>query len=240
AGGKWFLYYTAPKKGTAGCAGGNGNGHRCIGRAVADRPAGPYTGGREVACPAGGRWAIDPEVLTTPGHGLVMVYRDDAVTTGAETGISVVQLDANGFGKWSTRQTLLTSRDITWDTAGDASGTHIVENPSLIRVGGRWKLLWSGNKWDTRRYATGLADCGESVMSGRCTPTHVGRPWLGFVGAGDIDPVHGLPANHKGPGGMSAFRDNAGRARVVWHWYDVDTGARRAKTGTLSGSMLVS
>lgn len=240
ASGKWFMYYTASRSGTSGCAGGSGNGHKCIGRAVADNPAGPFTGGREVACPAGGRWALDPDAVVTPSYGLVMVYRDDAVTSGAETGISVVQMDADGFAKWSTRVTLLKSTDITWDTAGDSSGTHIVENPSLVRVGGTWRLFFSGNKWDTRRYAVGLANCGESVMVGACTPTHTGRPWFGYVGTGDIDPVHQLPGNHTGPGGLAAFTDNAGNPRVVWHWYNTSTGVRPAMTGLLSGSLLVS
>lgn len=237
--GKWRIYYTATKAGTASCADPNSNGQKCIGTATSKGGlAGPYTVNRRGwACPAKGRWAIDPDAFVSGGR-LYVVYRDDAVTSGAETGISVVRTDSNGNAVWSTRQTLLTSTQISWDTRGSSAGTRIVENPSLIKAGETWRLFFSGNKFASKRYAVGLASCGSKLMDNRCTPTHVNRPWFGYTGAGGIDPIHGLPGNHPGPGGLSVFRNSNGTAKVVWHWW-ADPG-RPALSGTMGSALTVS
>lgn len=225
-GDRYFMYYTATRK---------GSGQKCIGRAVSDSAVGPFTDGKEWACPPAGRWAIDANPFVAGGQ-LYVAYRDDAVARGAETGLSVVRVGPNGFADWSTRRTLLTSTDIRWDTAGTSGGTHVVENPSMFRSNGQWYVAYSGNNWDSRRYATGIARCGaDPLPSKRCTPIGQGveRPYFGYQGAGDINPVKGLPANHTGPGGMDVFQTPSGDNRVVWHWWN---GKRYVKTGQLTAA----
>lgn len=82
---KYFLYYAAQKT----------PGQWCIGLATSTSPLGPFTSQREFACPSGGRWAIDPDVLVD-SKGVFVAYRDDAIAIGNQTGISSVQVDANG------------------------------------------------------------------------------------------------------------------------------------------------
>lgn len=213
-GGRFFMFYTASRK---------GSGQKCIGRAIAASAHGPFQNQGEWACPDAGRWALDANPFVAGGN-LYVTYRDDAIAGGAETGISTVRTDSEGRAIWSTRRDLLKSTDITWDTAKTSGGTHVVENPSMWKAGdGEWYLMYSGNNWDSARYATGIANCGTSPLPGsRCTPIRdgVARPFFGFTGAAGLDPIRGLPGDHPGPGGMDVFAAADGTFRVVWHWWD--------------------
>lgn len=224
-GDRYFMFYTASRK---------GSGQKCIGRAVATSARGPFRNAGEWACPPGGRWAIDANPFVGGGF-LYVTYRDDAITAGAETGISTVRTDGEGRAVWRTRRDALKSTDITWDTRKSDSGTHVVENPSMWRMpDGHWYLMYSGNNWDSARYSTGIADCGTSPLPGsRCRPIRRGveRPYFGFTGTAGLGPYRGLPQNHRGPGGMDVFRAANGSPRVVWHWWD--GGPRYPMTGAL-------
>ncbi|MBB5800309.1 hypothetical protein F4560_000077 [Saccharothrix ecbatanensis] len=231
---RYFMYYTASKRGT---------GQKCIGRAVSDGARGPFTNAGGWACPPDGRWALDANPFVADGR-LHVAYRDDAIAAGAETGISVVATDANGWAVWSTRRDALKSTDITWDTAGTSGGTHVVENPSMFRAAdGLWYLAYSGNNWDSARYSTGIARCGGPLPGSRCTPLQNGveRPYFGFTGTGGLNPYRGLPGNHRGPGGMDVFTAADGSHRVVYHWWN--GSSRFPITGVLgrdAGGFLVS
>ncbi|MGC4893685.1 family 43 glycosylhydrolase [Micromonospora sp. DT31] len=235
-GDRFFMFYTATRK---------GSGQKCIGRAIATSARGPFQNQGEWACPDAGRWAIDANPFTAGGN-LYVTYRDDAIASGAETGISTVRTDAEGRAIWSTRRDMLKSTDITWDTAKtNGDGTHVVENPSMFKAADdRWYLMYSGNNWDSARYATGIADCGTTPLPGsRCKPIRDGasRPFFGFTGAAGLNPIRGLPGDHQGPGGMDVFQAADGTARVVWHWWDGTS--RFPMTGVLtrpSGGFLVS
>lgn len=225
AGDRYIMYYTASRK---------GSGQKCIGRAISGGARGPFRDAGEWACPPAGRWAIDPNPFMA-GGALHVTYRDDAIAAGPETGISTVRTDGEGRAIWDTRRDVLLSTDITWDTAKTDGGTHVVENPSMWRMpGGHWYLSYSGNNWDSPRYATGIADCGTTPLPGsRCRPISQGarRPYFGFTGAGGIGPFRGLPGDHPGPGGMDVFNAADGSPRVVWHWWD--RTARHPMTGVL-------
>lgn len=224
-GDRYFMFYTASRK---------GSGQKCIGRAVSGSARGPFRNAGEWACPPHGRWAIDANPFVGGGS-LYVTYRDDAIAAGAETGISTVRTDDAGRAVWSTRRDVLKSTDITWDTRGTSGGTHVVENPSMWRrANGTWYLMYSGNNWDSARYATGIAECGTTPLpSSRCRPLRRGaaRPYFGYTGSGGLDPYRGLPGNHRGPGGMDVFAVPDGTLRVVWHWWD--GGPRYPMNGAL-------
>ncbi|WP_419998664.1 family 43 glycosylhydrolase [Streptomyces boninensis] len=228
-GDRYVMYYTATKKGTGS------PGHKCIGRAVSDSARGPFKDAGEWACPPGGRWAIDPNPFVSGGT-LYVTYRDDAIASGPETGISTVRTDGEGRAIWDTRRDALKSTDITWDEKNISGSTHVVENPSMWKgTNGRWYLAYAGNNWDSDRYATGIADCGTApIPASRCKPISEGvaRPYFGYTGATGLNPVKGLPANHRGPGGMDVFSAADGSPRVVWHWWDGKT--RFPMTGVLA------
>lgn len=234
-GGRFILFYAATKKGTSTAA--NPEGQKCIGKAFADGARGPFVDAGEFACPPNGRWALDPDAFVDGGQ-LYVVYRDDNVNSFPQTGISVVAADKNGAANWATRRTLLFSTDLSWESVSSAHNT--IENPSMMKIGdGHWYLFFSGNDWNTRRYATGIADCGTSPLpAARCSQTQgTGHSYFGYQPSA-TSPEKGLPYNKMGPGGMSLFRTFGGKARVIWHFIDKESDApsRHAIVGELSFS----
>ncbi|MBE1573490.1 family 43 glycosylhydrolase [Amycolatopsis roodepoortensis] len=214
----YFMYYTASKR---------GSGQKCLGRAVSGSARGPFTNPVEWACPGSGRWAIDANPFVS-GSSMYVAYRDDAITSYPETGISIVRTHSNGMADWDTRRDALKSTDIGWETIRMSGGTHVVENPSMFKsADGYWYLAYSGNNWDSARYATGIARCGTGPLpSTRCTPRQNGgeRPYFGYTGTGGLNPYRGLPGNHPGPGGMDFFQAANGQYHAVYHWWN---GSRR-------------
>lgn len=223
-GGRFILFYAASKKGTLSAA--NPEGQKCIGKAFSASARGPFVDAGEFACPPDGRWALDPDAFVDGGQ-LYVVYRDDYVTYGAQTGISVVAADSNGSANWATRKTLLLSSDMSWESIGSPANT--IENPSMMKISnGRWYLFFSANDWNSRRYATGIADCGTSPLpAARCSQTQgTSHSYFGYLPS-VTTPERGLPYNKMGPGGMSLFRTFGGQARVVWHYIDDESVSPR-------------
>ncbi|MFC7621665.1 family 43 glycosylhydrolase [Microlunatus sp. GCM10028923] len=225
--GTYFMYYTATKK---------DSGQKCIGLATSGGAKSPFTVRGEWACPAGGRWAIDADPFVAGGK-LYVVYRDDAITTWPDTGISVVQVGSDGFALWNTRRDLMKSTDLNWESTNMSGETRVIENPSIFVGGeGHYYLTFSGNNWRSARYSTGIADCGTSPLpSSRCRLLQDGanQPYFGYTGAGGLGPYRGLPGNHAGPGGMDVFYTSGNRRCVVWHWYDTAADRRHPIIGEL-------
>jgi len=224
-GGRYILYYSAQKP----------SGQWCLGKAESVNPLGPFTGQSEVACPGGGRWAIDPDPYVYNGV-LYMSYRDDGISFGNQSGISTVQMASNGFAIWSTRRSMLLSSDVTW-AYSTRTGVNVVENPTLTVQGGRFYLFFSGNDWQSRLYATGIADCGPVLLSGgRCTPlVDRNRPYFAYNGpGGHSNPVATISPNLAGPGGMAIFKANNGTAKVVYHHFNTGNNLRYALMGQLA------
>lgn len=219
-GGRFILFYAASRKGSLSPQ--HPEGQKCIGKAYAASARGPFVDAGEFACPPNGRWALDPDAFVDNGQ-LYVVYRDDNVNGFPETGISVVAADKNGVANWATRRTLLYSTDLSWESVGSAART--IENPSMMKISnGRWYLFFSGNDWNSRRYATGIADCGTSPLpAARCSQTQGSdHSYFGYQPSATA-PERGLPLNKMGPGGMSLFRTFGGQARVVWHYIDSES-----------------
>lgn len=225
-GGRYLMYYTASAKGAAK--------HKCIGRAVSASAYGPFKDDGRFVCPKQA-WAIDANPFVSAGT-LFVTYRDDSVVGRGESGISTVQTDANGRGLAKTRRVMLKSTDITWDTKGTSGGSHIIENPSMFNVGGRWYLMWSGNQWQSARYSTGIADCGPTPLPRGCRPMRKGamRPYFGFTGKPGIGPLRGLPGNFPGAAGMDVFQAADGSYQVSWAWFSRPNQQRYPLGGTLS------
>ena len=80
----------------------------------------------------------------------------------------------------------------------------VVEAPSMVVDGaGAW-LFFSGNDWNGRRYATGVAHC-----DGPLGPCDTGSS-VALLGSHDA---------LAGPGGASVFVDASGQRRVAFHAY---------------------
>lgn len=228
--GKYYMFYTASQKGTA--ADPQERGRKCIGVATSTSARGSFRArSTPMFCRKGG-WAIDAEAFVGRSNGnLYVTFRDDAATSGRETAISVVRLDTS-VRKVVKRKRLLTSKAISWE-GNTRQGTHIIENPSMIRAGdGTWWLFYSGNSWQTKKYATGIAKCGKDPISS-CRPfPGKDRPYFGYVGDGGLSgphkPIAKLPRNQKAPGGMSVFRARGhGGMRAVWNYKTFTKHSRR-------------
>lgn len=226
--GTYLMYYTTSRKGSK---------QKCIGLARSGNASGPFKdgGARPWACPSSGRWVIDANPYVAGGK-LYVAYRDDQVTRGIESAVSVVGAGKNGWADkgFSSRRTAITSMDIAWDSAKNKGHNHIVENPSMFKVGESWYLAYSANAWDSARYATGVAKCGKKpIPRSRCTPMRNGvkRPYFGFTGKAGLGPWRGLPGNRTGPGGMDVFQARDGSHRAVYHWFRRSDGSRYPVTG---------
>lgn len=182
---------------------------------LSSSPAGPFADAGEFACPGNGKWAIDPDVFIDQTGIPWVVYRDDNAADAGGSAISIVRVDGNGSAIWSSRKTLLKSSQVAWEHIRSAG--YIIENPSMGYVSGSYYLFYSGNDWNSARYATGILKCSYSGW----TCGHFGsstRPYFGYVGSAGISPLYGLPYNAAGPGGMSIFKASNGAPLVTWHF----------------------
>jgi arabinan endo-1,5-alpha-L-arabinosidase len=224
----WLMFYAARNKHLPQ--------EMCIGVATSTTATGPYRNGREVLCRPGDYWSIDPNPVVFQGK-VYLVFRDDYAAPNRQGAISIVRTTPSGVPVAGTRHTLLTNAAVTWESVA-AGGEHVIENPTLFRAaGGDWMLMFSGNKWATKNYATGIADCGADLLPlpgprskrtvPRCTVAHPDRPYFGYSGAA-VAPIHTLPFDHPGPGGMDVY-DSPQGPRVVWHWW------RKVPTDTTGG-----
>jgi hypothetical protein len=106
---------------------------------------------------------------------------------------------------------------------------NVVENPSMVRHGGRYYLFYSGNEWASADYGTGYALC-ESV-TGPCTKPRTTPLMASSAALGKI-----------GTGGASAFLDADGALRLAYHHWSKTayTGypddQRRMAVTTVSGA----
>jgi arabinan endo-1,5-alpha-L-arabinosidase len=213
--GRYVMYYTSQKAGT---------GQQCVGLAFSNVIGGPYTGGTEWACGPNGRWALDPQPFQSGGNTYV-AYRDDAIASGNNTGISIVQVDNNGAAIWSTRKNALLSTDVSWATItnGPDTGKNIVENPAVVHGQGGDAglfLLFSGNDYRQAAYATGLAACANNPLpASRCKVfPSTDHPYWGYPVAGSHSPIYQLPGNHTGAAAMSVYKAGSGSERADWAW----------------------
>ncbi len=179
--GRFVLAYSVPRA---------SDGRRCISLARASHPLGPFVdrSTRPLTC-LGGRGAIDPQVFRDRGA-VWLLYKVE----GSPDRLMARRMtaSASGFGPRSRNYPLLAPRT-KWEGS-------IVENPAMIRSGGRLYLFYSANGFASARYATGYAECravtGPCVRRGRLLAT---GPHLA------------------GPGGATPFLDRSGRLRLAYH-----------------------
>ena len=79
----------------------------------------------------------------------------------------------------------------------------LIENPALVRLDGRYALLYSGGRWESDGYATGYALCDTPV--GPCTKVTTEQP------------LHASDGVVAGPGGATVVTGPAGDMWLVHH-----------------------
>jgi Glycosyl hydrolases family 43 len=187
SGTRYIAYYTVQN--------GRG-GPQCISRAVATSPEGQFVDDTQdpMICPRRAD-AIDPSPFVDTDGAAYLLWR------GAN-GISSQRLAADGLSLEGDEHKLA-DVDQPWEGK-------IVEGPSMVRVGGRYYLFYSGNDWGTRSYAVGYAVC-----PGPTGPCAKPSPAVAFAANGSIG----------GPGGQEFFADASGQLWMAYHaWTEPNVG----------------
>ena len=190
--GTFVMYYATPAP-----APGNGQPRRqCISRAVADAPAGPFTddSSQPFICPLSQGGAIDPSIFVE-GTTTYLLWKADGNCCGLPTTIYSQPLTADGLATAGPAAPMITD-DQPWEG-------HVVEGPSMVRVGSTYDLFYSANDWDSSHYSVGIALC-RSVQ-GPCTKP-LDHAWMTSA------------QHYSGPGGQEFF-PYAGDVWMVHHGF---------------------
>lgn len=178
-----------------------GSSQQCLLVATSSSPLGPFVAERRpLEHPPGGTWAIDPSAHRDAAGDLWLTWKTD-LDRGAVCLLMARRLADDGcsFARHGAPVELLRS-GARWEGG-------VVEAPCLMVLGGTTWLFYSGNSWESDRYAIGLAAC-PSGPSGPAVKLSVEMPWLASGPGGS------------GPGGQEPFTDHAGRPGLVFHAWE--------------------
>ena len=196
--GAYVLYYTAP------------SGTQCIGRAVADRPLGPFVDRwhAPLVCQKADGGSIDPDPFRDSDGSLYLYWKNDGNSIGKRTTIWVQRLSHDGTQLLGKPRSTGETNDQVWEAS-------VVEGPTMWKHDGRYYLFYSGGNYGDDSYAVGYATCKTAL--GPCTDA-------------PENPILHTACRAHGPGHNSlievggqtwivyhAWRPNhRGNARVLW------------------------
>lgn len=183
--GQYVLYYAGLD---------NASNKMCVSRAVSSSPAGPFTDDSTgpFVCPLDEGGAIDPAVVVDDGKPYLL-YKNDGNCCGITTTLWSVPLSSDGLSLDGSPTKLL-SDDQKWEGGN-------TEAPSMVAVGDKYLLFYSGNDWSTANYAIGYGVCDS--ITGPCRKPE-DDAWMTSTG------------DAKGPGGQEFFEaDN--QVWMVYH-----------------------
>jgi GH43 family beta-xylosidase len=187
-GSTYVLYFTALVKGSSPPM-------QCVGASTGKTPTGPFIPkSKRFICQVRQGGTIDPRVFTDTDGTRWMLFKSDQNIGGANTPTKMwsQRLTSDGLGLLG-RPSELMGPDEPWQ------GT-IVEAPDMVKVGGTYWVAYSGNWFNQRAYAIGMARC--NGPAGPCA---------------DVSSVPLLASNAQGagPGEASLYQDRSG----VWLLY---------------------
>jgi beta-xylosidase len=196
-GANYVMYYSAEVR-------GSGGGELCISAATAAEPQGPYTdtSSAPLVCQSSLGGSIDPSAFVDANGVAYLEWKSNG-TKNQLPRIWSERLAPTGTALTGDGPISLLTADLGW-----AGG--VVEAPDLVLTGGRYLLFYSGNDWNTSRYAVGVASCSGPL--GPCV-----EPWTQPILSSDADEV--------GPGGESVFTDPSGSPWIAFHaWLPTQVG----------------
>jgi uncharacterized membrane-anchored protein YhcB (DUF1043 family) len=176
------LYYTVRQAST---------GNQCISVAVSAAPGGPFLDGSSGPLECGASGAIDPSPFVDANGNAFLLYKTERPSRLWSRPLAADGRSFTGPAK------LLLAPSQPWE-AGN------VEAPSMLRQGGFYWLFYSGNDWNGRLYAEGIARC--LGPSGPCA-------------ADPANPILTSKGNAAGPGGGEVFTDPTGAWWLAYHAY---------------------
>jgi beta-xylosidase len=195
---RFVMYYVARDKAVD---------RQCIGVATSNDPAGPFTDSNEEAFICQGKLggSIDAYPFRDDDGKLYILWKNDGNCCGLEVAIWVQELSPDGLTLVGEPVKLIV-RDQPWERP-------LIENPAMVKHNGKYYLFYSGNWWESHKYAVGYAVC--DTVTGPCEKP-LNEPWFQFK----------PPA--MGPGGESFFMDKEGN---LWMAYHAWTGANVGYSG---------
>ena len=173
----------------------------CISVATSGSPLGPFRDNTTapLVCDVDPGGSIDPAPFVDTDGTPYLLWKAEGIPGSQPARIYIRRLSPDGlsFAAGSEPVELLrTSQD--WEG-------NVVENPSLVRHGGRLHLFYSGNDWRSASYAMGYAECAR--VTGPCAK------WGG-------NPLIASGGERLGPGGSWAFVDRAGQLQLAYHFWN--------------------
>lgn len=192
-GSQYVLYYTARDV---------ASGFQCIGRAIAQNPAGPFTDETsapficQVTAPAlCGSIDASPFVDTNGDAYLLWKSDENAAACNDDARLWTQRLGVDGISLLGSPTELLV-RDRNWEHP-------LIEGPSMLKVGSDYFLFYSANWYESANYGVGYATC--STPFGPCVKHTQDGPFVGSSG------------ETLGPGGQEFFTDMKGRTWMAYH-----------------------
>ncbi|MEO5679072.1 MAG: glycoside hydrolase family 43 protein [Acidimicrobiales bacterium] len=173
-------------------------GRECIGTASSPSPGGPYRDPTDhpLVCQRDLGGSIDPSLVGDDAGAPHLAWKNDGNCCGQPTGLWQQELTRDGLGVVGVAHHLLDPSQ-AWQGG-------IIEEPALVKAtAGGWWLFYSGNRFDSADYATGVAYCAR--LEGPCQD----RSPVPF-------PLIPSPGQHA-PGGLEVFHGSDG---VLWAVYD--------------------
>ena len=186
----FVLYYTAMHR---------TGGINCIGRAFGVSSIGPFRdpSNTPLVCQAGYRGgSIDPSVYRDKFGRPWLLWKSEGTAGIEPTRIWSRPLRLDGL-EFEGPAFQLLQTDQAWEGP-------IIENPSMVHVGGKLLLFYSGGRWQDSSYGINWAHC--HGIGGPCTK-NLG-PWVRSSGA------------VAGPGGQDFFRSVDGALWMSYHAWD--------------------
>ncbi len=172
-------------------------GRRCISVASASSPAGPFVDNNPgpLVCDSDPGGSIDPQPFIDSNGQPYLLWKSAGVPGSAPTKIKSRALSGDGlsFAPGSSPVAILET-GLPWD--GNS-----IENPSMIKHGGVYWLIYSGNEWESANYRMGQAACAGP---------------LGPCGRTSDSPLIQNTATEWSPGGGTLFTDTSGRLRIIY------------------------
>lgn len=166
------LYYTVREAYT---------GRQCISVALSGTPDGPFLDGSPGPLECGSTGAIDPSPFVDISGTAYLLYKTERPARIWSRPLTPDGLAFAGPG----REILAPSQ--RWEGGN-------VEAPSMMRTGSGYWLFYSGNDWNGRSYAEGMARCSGP---------------LGPCGADSANPILASRPSIAGPGGGELFSDGS-------------------------------
>lgn len=174
---------------------------QCIGLAVSDNPAGPFTDDAKQAmiCQEELGGSIDAYPFRDDDGKLYLLWKNDGNCCNLGVWLWIQELSQDGITLQGEPVKLI-MRDQPWERP-------LIENPAMLKHNSKYYLFYSGNWWESHEYAISYAVC-ESVL-GPCEKP-LSEPWFQYN------------TQVAGPGGPAFFTDINGN---VWMAYHAWTGA---------------